>query len=391
MGFFSFLRKKKKNETEFHQMTIEEALKKYGGEEENLNAADVIKKAEDACIQVCDVEAEYEEVKKEYEAVTGYLADIQRIDLIPMEERENIDDAARKIINLTKERMKFKNNNHSIVDTQYHYMEQFEEDIPKELERMKKQEEYQMLVKNDLRQLEGEKGVLNYEKESALNKMSFLKRLSIIVCILALSVFMLLFILSESTGKDFTVPFFATGLMALALVLYIILESRNSVYRLRMAEKKLNKVVNLTNKIKIKLVNSTSTLEYSYEKYRVHSYNELMYLWNEFVKLKDESEMFKKNTELLESYNETLMEELGNREIKDTEVWIFQPEALLDKKEMVEVRHRLNNRRQKLREQIENVGSSRDVMKNSLLSLRKNYPQYKEAIEEIIRHYNIPF
>lgn len=391
MGFFSFLRKKKKDEAEFHQMTIEEALKKYGGEEENLNASDVIKKAEDACIQVCDVEAEYEEVKKEYEAVTGYLADIQRIDLIPMEERENIDDAARKIINLTKERMKFKNNNHSIDDTQYHYMEQFEEDIPKELERMKKQEEYQMLVKNDLRQLEGEKGVLNYEKESALNKMSFLKRLSIIVCILALSVFMLLFILSESTGKDFTVPFFATGLMALALVLYIILESRNSVYRLRMAEKKLNKVVNLTNKIKIKLVNSTSTLEYSYEKYRVHSYNELMYLWNEFVKLKDESEMFKKNTELLESYNETLMEELGNRGIKDTEVWIFQPEALLDKKEMVEVRHRLNNRRQKLREQIENVGSSRDVMKNSLLSLRKNYPQYKDAIEEIIRHYNIPF
>lgn len=390
MGFFSFWKKKKeKDNTEFQQITVEEALKKYGPAEAKVSAMEVLKQTEDACIQVLEVERQLEEAKQEYAAVTSYLSDMQRIDLIPVEERENIDDAARKIINLTKERLKFKNNKHSISDAQYHYLERFEDDIPKELERIKEQERYQLLVKNDLRQLEGEKGVFSYERESAILKRDFLKRLSMVGCVLVLSVFLLLFVLSNSLQKDMTIPFFITGLMALSMTLYIILESKRSIYRLRMAEMKLNKVVALTNKIKIKYVNSTSTLEYTYEKYRVNGYQELCFLWQEFVKAKDEAERFKKNTDLLEGYNEVLIEELKERGIVDAEVWTFQPEALLDKKEMVEVRHRLNNRRQKLREQIDFNSKQRDISKNGLLSLKRSYQQYQSEIEEMIQSFGI--
>lgn len=390
MGFFSFLKKKNSIEnTEFEQITVEEALKQYGDKGEELSSKDILSQAEDACKQVIEIEQQIVESKNEYDIVTSHLSDIQRIEMIPMEEREEINDAARKIIGLSKERLNYKNNKHAITEEQYHYLEQFEDEIPKELRQMKEKERYQNLVKNDLRQLEGEKGVCIYNQESAIEKINFIKRLSIITCVLAVSVFTILILLGKSINKDMTIPFFVTGIMSVLMILYMILESRRSVYRLRMAEKKLNKVVALTNKVKIKFVNSTSVLEYSYEKYRVHSYQELQFLWTEFVRAKDEIEMYKRNTDLLDRFNEALLWELQNKGIADSKVWLYQPEALVDKKEMVEVRHRLNNRRQKLREQIEYNNNQLDICKNSLLSFKKNHHQYQAAISDLMHMYHI--
>lgn len=390
MGFLSFLKKKNSIEnTEFEQITVEEALKQYGIKDEELSSKDILGQAEDACKQVLEINQQIIESKNEYDVVTSHLSDIQRIEMIPLEEREGINDAARKIINLSKERLKYKNNKHGITEEQYHYLEQFEQELPRELEQMKAKEKHQNIIKNDLRQLEGEKGICNYQKESAIEKINFIKRLSVVISVLSFVAFAILILLGDSLEKDMTVPFFITGIMAVFAIFYIVVESRRSVYRLRMAEKKLNKVVALTNKVKIKYVNSTNVLEYSYEKYRVHSYQELQFLWTEFVRAKDEIEMYKKNTDLLGSYNEALLWELQNKGIADSNVWLYQPEALVDKKEMVEVRHRLNNRRQKLREQIEFNNKQLDICKNSLLSLKKNYHEYQAAIDDIMHMYHI--
>ena len=47
-----------------------------------------------------------------------------------------------------------------------------------------------------------------------------------------------------------------------------------------------------------------------------------------------------------------LQQQLDRHEVSDTEVWLVQTYAILDDREMVEIRHDLNQRRQKLREQI---------------------------------------
>lgn len=390
MGFFSFLKKKKDIEnTEFEQITVEEALKQYNAVEEELRSEDILTQAEEACKQVLEVEQQIIESKNEYNTVTSHLSDIQRIDLITKEERAEINEAARKIINLSQERLNYKKNKHAITEEQYHYLEQFEEELPKELEKLKEKERHQNLIKNDLKQLEGEKGVCNYQKESAVEKLDFLKRLSILTCVLSFAMFLVLILLASSLEKDMTLPFFITGIMAIFMIVYILIESRRNIYRLRMTEKKLNKIVALTNKIKIKYVNSTNVLEYTYEKYRVHSYQELQFLWIEFVRAKDEIEMYKMNTDLLDRYNEALLWELQNKGIADAKVWLYQPEALVDKKEMVEVRHRLNKRRQKLREQIEYNNSQLDICKNTLLSLKKNHSRYQAAIDDLTHMYHI--
>ena len=149
-----------------------------------------------------------------------------------------------------------------------------------------------------------------------------------------------------------TLPFFFTGLMGLAIITYVVLESKRTVKEHKLTDLKINRAIVLSNKVKLKFVNCTSLLDYGYEKYGVNSYQELSYIWNQFVKEQEKEHLYRKNTEVLQYYHTILMDELALYQIADPEVWIYQPEALLEQKEMVEVRHRLNERRMKLRDQI---------------------------------------
>ncbi len=63
---------------------------------------------------------------------------------------------------------------------------------------------------------------------------------------------------------------------------------------------------------------------------------------------------------------------LDRQGVSDSQVWIYQPEAIADSKEMVEVRHRLNTRRSSLR--------------NQTAQLEKQYEDYEAGMKRIIEN-----
>lgn len=386
MGLFSFLKRKKTTELPeepFERMTVEEALRKYSSGSEGTKQ-DVIELAKMNCEQIADVKRQLEEAKAEYEAVTAYLSDIQRIELIPEDGRTKILEAAEQIVLTESEQKKFKQENKTLSEVQYHSIARFEEDIERELPKLKEQEEYQNLIKEDLRQLEGEKGVQRYEVESALAKKTFLKKLSITSLVLILGIFMLLLMLDKVTEADLMLPFFMSGFMAILLIFYIVWEERRSLVRLRNAEQKLNRAIMLTNKIKIKYINCTSSIDYAYEKYHVNSFAELNYQWREYCKMKERMRRVEKSTASGKHYQSLLIKELRRYGISDAEVWCYQAVALIDKKEMVEVRHRLNVRRQKLRERIDYNVKQLDLTMNAVMNLRSRHPECDDEIHRIM-------
>lgn len=386
MGLFSFLKKKKVSglsDDKFEQMTVEEALKRYANAREG-SKEEVLQIARDGCEQIAEVKRQLEEAKAEYEAVTSYLTDIQRIDMIPAEGRLKIEEAAEQILQLELEQKKYKQENKTLSEVQYHNLAQFEEDIKRELPKLKEQEEYQMLIKEDLRQLEGEKGIQRYEIESALAKKEFVKKLSIASLVLILGIFLMLLMLDQMTKADMLLPFFMSGVMAILLILYIVLEERRSLLRLRTAEMKMNRAINLINKIKIKYINCTSSIDYAYEKYHINSYAELNYHWKEYKKMKERIERVEKSTLESNYFQSQLVKELRLHGIEDAQSWCYQAVALLDKKEMVEVRHRLNVRRQKLRERIDFNIKQMDLAMNAMMSLRSRHPEYEDEIHRIM-------
>ena len=330
-----------------------------------------------------------EEFKVEYHAVTSYLTDMQKIDRIPKLEREAIEDAARNIFNLNKERNNIRNRKYSITDTQYRLFERYEMQIPKELLSLKEAESYQGDIDGDIVRLEKEKQSFLDEEDDIINKQSFLKGIAKTTFVVIVVLFAVFAALSSTLGSNMTLPFLLTVLMGMVSALYLFMEARKNAHDIKMVQLKLNKVIMLTNKVSIKSVNNRNYLDYCYSKYMVVSYDQLKNRWEQYVKIKDENKRFESNSQLLEFYNDILIKELKKYKVTDSEIWIYQPTAILDNREMVEVRHRLNVRRQKLRERIQANKEQQDKASKAIMSLIKVYPDSEAEAISILKKYKI--
>ncbi|NLJ96484.1 MAG: hypothetical protein GX321_04965 [Clostridiales bacterium] len=341
------------------------------------------------CEIIWESHRQIEDAKVEYQAVTSYLTDIQKIDMIPKEQRIELEDAARNIFNLNKERNRYHNTAYDISDIQYRLFEQYEMQLPKELASVKEAEHYQVSIEEDIKHLDNEKQSILDEEDDIISKQSFLRGIAITTFIVILLLFVLFAVLSSSTKASLSLPFLLTVLMGMASALYIFMEARKNTYDIKVVQLKLNKVIMLSNKVVIKSVNNRNHLDYIYSKYMVDDYKQLKEKWEQYIKLKDDNKRYQDNTQLLEFYNDILIKELRKYQIADPEIWIYQPTAIIDSREMVEVRHRLNVRRQKLRERIDVNQKQKEEATKEITKLIKAYPDSKDDAIRILRQYQI--
>ncbi len=330
-----------------------------------------------------------EEAKAEYQAVTSYLTDMQKIDLIPLEQRGVMEDAARNIYNLTKERYKQHNKSTNISDKHYRLFEHYELQIPKELPSMRDAEKFKAVIEQDIEHLDKEREKLDEEQEDILSKQAFLKGIAVVASLVVIGLFIMFVVISSNSETDFTLPFLLTVLMGMIIAIVIFLEARKNISSNRYLYLKQNRQILLMNKVKIKAVNNRNYLEYTYNKYMVDSYEQLKAHWEEFVKLKDESRRYQKSTDLLEYYNKLLIQELKKFMINDAEIWIFQSNAILERKEMADVRHRLNIRRQKLRERIDLNTLQKEKAEKAITKTMREYPDSEVDAEAMLRQFKI--
>ena len=70
--------------------------------------------------------------------------------------------------------------------------------------------------------------------------------------------------------------------------------------------------------------------------------------------------------------------------IKYPDRWLFQTSAILDKREMVEVRHELILKRQAIREQMEHNKKLADDARDEIADISLLYPEYAKEILEMV-------
>ncbi len=344
---------------------------------------------EESCEQVLDSMRSLEELKMEYHAVTAYLTDIQKIDAILTEEREDINEYARKIITLTREKANYQSRSKKISDSAYKLIASYEESLPKDLERMKENEVYQSKIEKDLKYLEGEKASLFYQKEDVLNSEKTIKKIGMISSILTVLLFLVFIVIELNLEISTKIPFLMTVAMAFIIAVYIIIETGKNKKEVKLLQAKQNRAIYLSNKVKIKYINNTNALDYSYQKFRVKSYSELQYLWDQYKKVKEEEIRNEKNTDLLERANRELVRMLRKYQLEDPGIWVYQAVALIDNKEMVEVRHRLNVRRQKLRESMDYNNKLKEEGIEKIVKYLSDKPAEKEKVEPLLKKHGI--
>ena len=218
---------------------------------------------------ILEADKQCENIKFEYGQVTSYLKDIQILDQAPEEEKKTLKAAAFRIVDLTKERAQEK------------ALERFEDKVGQDLPKLKEYEDYQIKIKNDLRQLSSEKALLIQDQSQIVRSQKQLKSIGKILTGILVAMGAMLLVLAMLFKVDITVPFVAAAAFAFVVAAIILNESRKNRIDMVITEKKRSRAIALSNRVKIKYVNNVNTVDYMCHKYQVRNGTELEFVYGE--------------------------------------------------------------------------------------------------------------
>lgn len=342
------------------------------------------------CEEMIDISRELEDIKAEYELVNLNLNDIQIIEGLTEGEREPIQKAASEVQKLGLVRSQFLESEHKLSDVQFAQLQEEEQEIPSAMKRLKSNETYLDAIKKDLNYLEGEKVEWDILRQGYLREQKVIRRTAGIVLVLAASGVVLLLLMKLLYHLDTQLLIMILAFLAVAFSAFSMLKYQDCNREIRRCDVNRNQATSLENHVKIKYVNIKNAVDYACEKYHVNNSYELTYLFEQYQESVKERESFRETNDNLLYYTEELVRLLERQMINDARAWIHYVNALLDEKEMLELKHDLRRRKKKLRSRMEyNVSILSDIKKEIGQYMKENRDatdqvrQFLSRIEEI--------
>ncbi len=386
MGFWSSIFKKKKR-----QETLEDDWNRLVYDRDNVDFENEEQRSRyvTGCLeQMAEAGKEIERFQGEYTLVTSYLTDIEEIERLPKEARAELDSIADRIVALEKERERYQKRKGRMRDGDYYKIKEQEDQVQEGIRKLRDCENYGSLIRQDLQRLSGERHAFEYRREELEALMGDLRGMALIfltafvVCMILLLVLQFGFEMNTRTGY-----FLAVGAAALAEAILVV-KYTDSDRELHRVESGINKLIQLQNKVKIRFVNNQSLREYLCMKYNTDSAEALEMLWKQYVQEKEERRQYVEADAKCEYYQELLVRKMRNYRIADPERWMGHSGALLDKREMVEIRHALIQRRQALRKQIDYNNEIAEKARKEIMDIVNQYPVYTAEILEMVNRFD---
>ena len=334
--------------------------------------------------QMIELTKELDDEKEEYRIVTSYLNDIETLEKIPKEERDKISEIGVNVVQLNKARTEFLNSSKKLSDAQFAQLEQQERELPEAIKRFKTNELHRDTLQRDMKYLEREKSEWNLRKEYLDHQQKKLKNVLYIIVGLAVTLAVVFGILQIILEKDFYYAWMGLIFATAVVVCGIYMKIQNDLSEIQVAERSQNRAIVLLNKVKLKYINVANAVDYACEKYHVKSAGELENQWQYYLEAVKERQKYQRTNEDLEYFNGRLVRMLSNYQLYDAHVWVTQAVALVDPKEMVEIKHGLIGRRQKLRARIENNLSQVNEQKEEAEQLLDKVGSMRPQMEKIL-------
>lgn len=349
MAFLDWLFKRKKRKVNIEEVNIsEESIKPVELKDTSAIRNHVIT----LCEQMIDISKDMEDVRKEYDRVTAYLNDIQIVEGLEGEQKSQLVDVAYQVTKLINVRNDYLNAERKISDDTFFQMKELEDEVPDIIKRLKQNESYLETVKRDLNRLAGEKVEWSVVRQEAEDEMRELRKLSHMllfgfggtaILVAGLSIVM----------KWKLLPVLIVAFMATLSAAYVMIRMQECATDIKQSEINLNHTIALENRVKIRYVNAKNAVDYTHARFHVRDANELTYNYEQFIEICKEKERLKQTNEDLEYFNGRLVRILKGLHLYDAKIWINYANAVVDPREMVELKHDLFTRRQSLRSRIE--------------------------------------
>ena len=342
-----------------------------------------------SCLQqMQEAAAALDELEYEYNDVTSHLRDMEEIDALPKQQRDEINICAKKILESQAQQEKFNKRKSRMTDAEYERMERLQKSAGKGIKKLREAEEYQKKIKNDLKRLDSEHEAYIYQEDDILTTMENSRKLMIAIGIALVSILIFLMILQYGLKLNVTYGYMVIILLTAIGTTVLYFQNINAQGELKGVRKSISRLIMLQNQVKIRYVNNTNLIDYLCLKYGVTTSKELDDMLNRYNQEKSERAKIEDAKRSLDTSQQDLVYMLRHYRIRDPEIWLHQVEALVNHNEEVEIRHALNVRRQNLRKRME---YNRDVVagnaKREVEEMARQYPEYAQEILDMVSRY----
>ncbi len=388
MGLIRKLLSKLKKTEEAEELEIEQYDEVVSRDSIDLHDESQRTRYIESCLdQIRDAQTQIGQLTREYSTVTAYLTDIEELEALPDEEKAELYQVAERISGFEQERKIYEEGKQRMAETDFRRMERMAEEVSEGIKKLKETESYQDKIRQDLNRLSSERHAYQYRKHELQSAMANFRGMIVITGFAFVTCMILLLLMQFFLKMDIHIGYLLTA-GATALAIFIIyLKYTDAARDKQKVERTINRLILLQNKVKIRYVNNTNLLEYLYVKYKVNSSDELVRYWEAYQTEKEERERIKNLYADLDFERSELMSILRRFQIRYPEIWIHQAQAIINKKEMVEIRHSLILRRQKLRRQVEYNEKMAESAQAEVRSLAEEFPVYAPEIFAMVSRY----
>lgn len=378
--------RRNEEEDDFDWEDTEEII--YQRSKINMHDATERRKYVESCLeQIADASKEVNLLTGEYNLVTAYLTDMEEIEMLPEEQKKELEDICNRLISLETERQKYLGKKNRMSDGRFRSMEQQEDEIEEGLKKLEETETYQGKIKQDMQKLEAEKSAYRYRKGELHSSLLNLKGMATIVLVAVAICFVMLLILQFGLKLNTQIGYLATAAAAVIAILVIFLKYSEAEKELARVDLTINRLIGLQNTVKIRYVNNTNLLDYCYMKYDVKEAKQLGKLWAMYQEEKEERRKYERSELDREYFKQELVDFLKQFRVRDPGRWAGQAKAILDNREMVEIRHGLIIRRQALRKQMDYNNEIAKNAQDEIKDLATTYLEYSKEITDMVERY----
>ncbi|MBQ0041774.1 MAG: hypothetical protein KBS85_00450 [Lachnospiraceae bacterium] len=331
--------------------------------------------------QLQDAKSNVKSLSSEYQSVTSYLCDIEELDALPKDERSQLIACCKNLQNLETSRNSNPIHKGAMSDEQFHEIEANELELEEGIVKLRETEDYQSLIHHDLKRLDAEHQAFHVRRRELAGLMMNLKTVAK-VCLGAMGILIFALVLFQIYLKmDVRLGYIMAILITATVLTIVFVRFKDADQELDRINRNMDKLILLQNRVKIRYVNNTNLLDYYYLKYGYDSSRKIEKLLEDYRREKELRAEYARVMEDLDYYQKDMLRLLRKYNLFDPTIWIYQYEAILNPKEMVEIRHKYNVRRQTLRKQIENGERLSDT---SMEEIRRMVLEYKEDSAKIL-------
>ncbi len=386
MGFFSKLFKKKTVREEPEISSWDRLLE----EKDSLNMKDPVVREQFVlnCLeQMREASTELDRINNEYAIVTGYLTDMEDVENFPEETRKELESIAFHLQKLKENHDAFVLRPSLMTEEEYNRMERVASIAEEGIEKLTKEEDYREKVRHDMARIDKERNAYEYRRHEVAAAIDSSRGIATISIVAAVMLIIILFALQFFLHFDVTIGYYITVVFVAVAMTVIYIRYTERVSEKRTIDNTINELILLENKVKIRYVNSTNLLDYLYTKYDVATASELADLYEKYKQERVVRREYLRNQAAYDDETERFVEILRKNRLKYPDIWVHQAEAIIDHREMVEIRHKLIGRRQKLRKQLEYNEQIALEAGDEVKGIIRDYPEYADSILKLVNRY----